>query len=93
MITYKPGEFAFSKSGHDKDNLYIIIKEEGEYVYLSDGKYKTADNPKKKNKKHVQTVHYEDECISEKIKNGVPLNDVEIGTAIRKALKQFRTVD
>ena len=38
MITYKPGEFAFSKSGHDKDNLYIIIKEDGEYVYLSDGK-------------------------------------------------------
>ena len=30
MITYKPGEFAFSKSGHDKDNLYIIIKEDGE---------------------------------------------------------------
>lgn len=93
MITYKPGEFVFSKSGHDKGNLYIIVKEDEEYVYLADGKHKMADNPKKKNKKHVQMVHYEDECISDKINKNVPLSDLEIGTAIRKALKRFRTVD
>ena len=31
------GKFATSKAGHDKTKLYIIIKEDAEYVYLVDG--------------------------------------------------------
>ncbi|MBD5135044.1 MAG: hypothetical protein HDT39_03660 [Lachnospiraceae bacterium] len=93
MITYRPGEFAISKSGHDKDSLYVIIREENEYVYLVDGKYRLLDNPKKKNKKHVQCIHYVDSVISGRIENEEPVNDVEIATAIRKAIKKFRTVD
>lgn len=93
MITYKPGEFAFSKSGRDKGNLFVIIDEDREYVYLADGKYKTAGKPKKKNKKHVQSIHYEDDYICEKLKDGIPLNDEDIRSAVKKALKQFRTVD
>ena len=31
------GMFATSLAGHDKGQIYVIIKEEGEYVYLADG--------------------------------------------------------
>ena len=31
------GMFARSKAGHDKGKLYIILRTEGEYVYLTDG--------------------------------------------------------
>lgn len=93
MISYRPGEFAISKSGHDKDSLYIIIKEEDEYVYLVDGKYKLLNNPKKKNKKHVQCIHYMDAVIADRIENKKPLCDVEIAIAVKKAIKKFRTVD
>lgn len=51
------GLFAISKSGHDKDNLYVIVREEDEYVYVADGKIKLIDNPKKKNKKHIQIIN------------------------------------
>ena len=45
-----------SKAGHDKGALYVIIREEGEYVYVADGRIRTSDRPKKKNRKHVQII-------------------------------------
>ncbi len=50
------GMLAFSKAGHDKFNLFVIVKEEGEFVYLCDGRLKTIEHPKKKNKKHIQVI-------------------------------------
>ena len=50
------GMFAISKAGHDKGKLYIIIKEDEEYVYLADGRLKPTDSPKKKKKKHIQII-------------------------------------
>ena len=51
------GQFVTSLAGHDKGVIYIILKEDEEYVYLVDGKYKTLESPKKKNKKHIQRIN------------------------------------
>lgn len=45
------GELATSKAGHDKDRLYMIVGEEGECVYLCDGRLRGVEHPKKKKKK------------------------------------------
>ena len=50
------GMLAISKAGHDKDKVYVIIAEDDEYVYLADGRIRTADRPKKKKKKHIQII-------------------------------------
>ncbi len=50
------GMLASSKAGHDKDSVYVIIREDGEYIYVADGKTRTAKRPKRKNKKHVQLI-------------------------------------
>lgn len=50
------GMLAMSKAGHDKDAVYVVVREEKEYVYVADGRLKTMENPKKKNKKHIQIV-------------------------------------
>lgn len=50
------GILAMSKAGHDKGTIYVIIREEGEYIYVADGRIRTADRPKRKNKKHVQII-------------------------------------
>ena len=50
-------QFAKSKAGHDKDQLYFILKEEEEFVYLVNGTTRPLDKPKKKRKKHVQVIH------------------------------------
>ncbi len=49
-------KLAVSRSGHDKDSLYVIIKEEANLVYLADGKLKPIEKPKKKNRKHIQII-------------------------------------
>lgn len=50
------GMLAMSKAGHDKGTIYVIIREEDEYVYVADGRIRTADRCKKKNKKHMQII-------------------------------------
>ena len=45
-----------SLAGHDKDKLYVVLKEEGSYALLSDGKTKTLKEPKKKNLKHLKEL-------------------------------------
>lgn len=49
-------KLAVSKSGHDKDNTYVIVKEEAGMVYLADGRLKPLEKPKRKNKKHIQVI-------------------------------------
>ncbi len=50
------GMLARSKAGHDKDQIFVIIKTEQEYVYLVDGKTRTVCRPKKKKQKHIQII-------------------------------------
>lgn len=77
------GMFAASKAGHDKDTIYLIVREEAEYVYLADGKYKTLENPKKKNKKHIQIIKKKsDDLLREKLINKQPVYNEEIRKAI-----------
>ena len=49
MLEYKLGYFATSLCGHDKGKVYMIVKQEGEMIGLSDGGRRTMDNPKWKN--------------------------------------------
>lgn len=50
------GMFAWSRAGHDTDKLYIIVGLDQEFAYLSDGRLRTLENPKKKRWKHIQTA-------------------------------------
>lgn len=49
-------KLAISRSGHDKDSIYVIVKEEANMVYLADGKLKSLEKPKRKNRKHIQII-------------------------------------
>ena len=78
------GKFATSKAGHDKLKVYVIIKEETEYVYLADGVYKTFSKPKKKSKKHIQIINKsQDENLTKKLLNKERVSDEEIKRAIK----------
>ena len=49
-------KLAISRAGHDKDSIYVIVKEEANMVYLADGNLKPLEKPKKKNRKHIQII-------------------------------------
>ena len=72
------GCFARSKAGHDKCDIYIIINEDSNNVWLSDGKLKPIAKPKKKNRKHIQLNQHE------------PIADEDIKRAIKKYISNMK---
>ena len=77
------GMLASSKTGRDKDTVYIIIKEEKEYVYLVNGMNRKLNKPKKKNKKHIQIIKkMQEPVLTEKMKQGMA-DDLEIRMYIK----------
>lgn len=84
------GEFATSKAGHDKDRLYLIVGEEGECVYLCDGRLRGVEHPKKKKKKHIQIIHSSaQDTLLQSIKQYLPGEENEINQQIRETLEAY----
>lgn len=84
------GELATSKAGHDKDRLYMIVGEEGECVYLCDGRLRGVEHPKKKKKKHIQIIHSSaQDTLIQIIKHNLPGERDEIDRQIRKTLEYY----
>ena len=80
------GMLATAKAGHDKDALYIIIEETDTSVWLADGKCKTIERPKRKNKKHIQIWKKQTPeltALKEKLLAGEPVRDEEIKRAMK----------
>lgn len=84
------GELATSKAGHDKDRLYMIVGEEGECIYLCDGRLRGVEHPKKKKKKHIQIIHSSaQDTLIQIIKQNLPGERDKINRQIRKTLEDY----
>ncbi len=79
------GMFATSMAGHDKGKLYIIIREDEEYVYLTDGRLKPVEAPKKKKKKHIQIIKRTDAAVHIYIEEKKPLTN----EVVKRAIKEY----
>lgn len=83
------GCLAVSRAGHDKDEIYLIIKEERDFIYLADGNIKTVSSPKKKNKKHIQIIKHgpataQADELKQKLTAGQTVQDEEIKYVIKQ---------
>ncbi len=52
-MQFVKGMVVRSKAGHDKGQFFVVSDIRDNYIYIIDGKYKTALNPKKKNPLHL----------------------------------------
>lgn len=87
------GCLAVSKAGHDKDEVYLILREEKKFVYLADGIGKTVTSAKKKNKKHIQMIkngldEIPIKAVRQKLESGQPVTDEEIKYLIKQYKKK-----
>ncbi len=79
------GKFAASKAGHDKGHLYVIVGQEGDCLYLCDGRLKLLGCPKKKKVKHIQLYNQTVEPeLLRKLENKEKVLDEEIKYAIKQ---------
>lgn len=85
------GQLATSKAGHDRDSLYVIVAQEGDFVYLSDGRLKPPDRPKKKRRKHIQPISATVEGnLLEKLLGGERVYAEEIRYALKQYVRRLR---
>ncbi|MBQ4119746.1 MAG: KOW domain-containing RNA-binding protein [Clostridia bacterium] len=47
------GRIVCSKAGRDKGYFMVIVKTEGNFLYVADGKERKLERPKRKNAKHL----------------------------------------
>ena len=85
-MNLQQGDIVRSQAGHDKGNLYFILRKEGEFLWLADGKNRKIEAPKKKRQKHVVSAGLWTNPVTGLIQNGGPVLDIDI----RKALAAFR---
>ena len=49
----KQGSIVKSMAGHDSGRFYVVVKLEGGFAYIADGKVRKLESPKKKRLKHL----------------------------------------
>lgn len=81
-MQYEPGMMARSLAGHDQGQNYVILREEGAYVYLVDGRIRTVDRPKKKKKKHIQLMSSIPQELADKLERGAAIRNEDIKRVI-----------
>ena len=83
-MEYTVGQVVYSKCGHDKGKAFIVTEIEEDFLYLTDGKSRKMDKPKKKKTKPVQITNYYDDELKTKIENGEYLLDADFVKALKK---------
>lgn len=87
MERFEPGMLAWSRAGHDNGTLYVILDVEEEYVFLTDGRLKPVEKPKKKKKKHIQVKRIIPEELEQMSKETIKNEE------IRRVIRRFANVE
>lgn len=78
------GRFASSRAGHDKSQIFVIVAEEEDFVFLCDGKCRTVSRPKKKRRKHIQLINKTvEDTLLVKLRRHEKATDEEIKRAVK----------
>lgn len=75
-----------SSAGRDRGKLFCVMRVEGEYLLLADGKSRRVESPKRKKRRHVLFIADDDTRLSRKIKGEEKITNSEL----RRALAEYR---
>ena len=75
-----------SNAGRDRGKLFCVMRVEGEYLLLADGKSRKVESPKRKKRRHVLFVADDDTRLSAKIRGEEKITNSEL----RRPLAEYR---
>lgn len=75
-----------SNAGRDRGKLFCVMRVEGEYLLLADGKSRKVESPKRKKRRHVLFVADDDTRLSAKIRGEEKITNSEL----RRVLAEYR---
>lgn len=73
-----PGSIVYSKAGRDKDNYFVVMSRDNEYVNICDGKGRKVDKPKRKKIKHIKSGIGFSEFVANKLATGEKVTNAEL---------------
>lgn len=76
------GRFVRSTAGHDKESILLVVGEEGEFLFLADGKSRSILRPKRKKLRHTEPLGEATFLTAEKLRRKEPVSDRELKRAI-----------
>ena len=79
------GHIVQSLAGHDKGHVFVVLDVQNEFLYLSDGKTRKAEKPKRKKRKHTKKILGIVSPLQERILQGEKV----LNSEIRKTLSQY----
>ncbi len=83
------GNIVRSDAGRDRGKLFYVLRVDGEYLLLADGKGRKVESPKRKKRRHVLFCSAEETRLSGKIKSEEKITNSEL----RRALAAYRGED
>lgn len=72
------GKVARSKAGRDKGRFMVVLRVEGDFAYVADGKLRKLEKPKRKRLKHLAATA-----------RSVKLSDLSSDRELRRLLVHF----
>jgi large subunit ribosomal protein L14e len=79
------GSLVLSIAGRDKGELFAVLRREGEFLYLANGRGRKVDKPKKKKIKHAKPINLGHEGLKKKLMSG----EMPTNAELRKSLRDF----
>ena len=76
------GQLVRSIAGRDKGQLYLVLQIERNLLLLVDGRKRNMENPKRKNRQHVQAVGKVAADFANQLKAGRPPSDGQVRAAL-----------
>ncbi len=86
MTDLKPSDIVQSLAGHDRGGLFLVLRTEGGFALVADGRLRSCTKPKRKNVKHLAFQAACPSPVAERVMRGESVSDSEI----RKVLAPFR---
>ena len=82
MFSAEIGSIVIPKRARDKGLPMVVIRREGGYCWLADGKLRKLEHPKMKKTLHIQPTNSVAGEIKRKLEAGQPVNDADIRKAV-----------
>jgi len=79
----RPGAIVRSLAGRDQGTSYVVLRRVDERrVAISNGRQRSADRPKVKNRRHLEVLGWAEDHLSLRLERGDRVSDVEIMKAL-----------
>lgn len=81
------GQIIMVLSGREAGNYAVVVRLDGTYVWLADGRKRPFARPKRKNKRHIQPTKYIAETVRDAIVSRGTVDDATLVFALNQYQK------